>query len=454
MQNVINYINSNKEKYVEELKDFLKIPSISTLEENKRDMLTAAEFVANKLTESGMENVKIIDTKGHPLVYADWLNAPGKPTLLVYGHYDVQPVDPVNLWDSPPFEPTIKGGNIYARGATDDKGQMYMHIKSVEAYFNTLGKLPLNVKFIIEGEEEIGSGNLEEFVNKNQDILKCDAVMISDTSLYGPGIPTLTYGLRGLCYMEVKVTGPNRDLHSGTFGGGVDNPINVLAEMIAKLKDSNGKIKIPGFYESVVKLTKKERENFKTLPFSEKQYAKALGVKELKGEKGFSTLERVWARPTLDCNGIFGGFTGEGAKTVLPSKATAKISMRLVPNQDPKKIGKLFKSYINKIAPKSVKVEMTDLHGAYPIATSLDDKATLAAANALAKVFGKKTVFMREGGSIPIVVTFAKKLKAAPVLMGMGLNTENLHSPNEHFNLNHFHLGILSSAYFFDEFAK
>jgi acetylornithine deacetylase/succinyl-diaminopimelate desuccinylase-like protein len=454
MENVVGYINANREKYVEELKDFLKIPSISTLAANKNDMLNAANFVSKKLSEAAMENVKIIETKGHPLVYADWLHASGKPTLLVYGHYDVQPVDPVNLWDSPPFEPTIKNGNIYARGATDDKGQMYMHIKSVEAYFKTLGKLPLNVKFIIEGEEEIGSGNLEEFVNKNQDMLKCDAVMISDTSLYGPGIPTLTYGLRGLCYMEVAVTGPNRDLHSGTFGGGVDNPINVLAEMIVKLKDSNGKIKIPGFYKDVINLTKKERENFKTLPFSEKQYTKDLGVKELKGEKGYSTLERVWARPTLDCNGIFGGFTGEGAKTVLPSKASAKISMRLVPNQDPKKIGKLFKSYINKISPKSVKVEMTDLHGAYPIATSLDDKATLAAATALAKVFGKKTVFMREGGSIPIVVTFAKKLKAAPVLMGMGLNTENLHSPNEHFNLNHFHLGILSSAYFFDEFSK
>ena len=454
MDNVVSYINSNREKYIKELEDFLRIPSISTLAANKSDMFTAAEFVAGKLREAGMENVKIIETKGHPLVYADWLHSPGNPTVLVYGHYDVQPVDPINLWDSPPFEPTIKDGKIYARGATDDKGQMYMHIKSVEAYFKTVGKLPLNVKFIIEGEEEIGSSNLDEFVGKNQEMLKCDAVLISDTSLYGPNIPTLTYGLRGLCYMEVKVTGPNRDLHSGTFGGGVDNPINVLAEMISKLKDNNGKIKIPGFYKDVVNLTKKERENFKTLPFSEKQYAKTLGVKELKGEKGYSTLERVWARPTLDCNGIFGGFTGEGAKTVLPSKATAKISMRLVPNQDPKKIAKLFKSYINKIAPKSVKLEIADLHGAYPIATSLDDKPTLAAAKALAKVFGKKTVFMREGGSIPIVVSFAKKLKAAPVLMGMGLNSENLHSPNEHFNLNHFHLGILSSAYFMDEYSK
>jgi acetylornithine deacetylase/succinyl-diaminopimelate desuccinylase-like protein len=454
MENVVGYINLNRERYVEELKDFLRIPSISTLAANKSDMITAAEFVANKLREAGMENVKIIETKGHPLVYADWLHAPGKPTVLVYGHYDVQPVDPINLWESPPFEPTIKDGKIYARGATDDKGQMYMHIKSVEAYFKTAGKLPLNIKFIIEGEEEIGSGNLEDFVSKNQELLKCDSVLISDTSLYGPNIPTLTYGLRGLCYMEVVVTGPNRDLHSGTFGGGVDNPINVLAEMISRLKDNNGKIKIPGFYDDVVNLTKKERENFKKLPFSEKQYAKALGVKDLKGEKGYTTLERVWARPTLDCNGIFGGFTGEGAKTVLPSKATAKISMRLVPDQDPKKIAKLFKSYLNKIAPKTVKVEISDLHGAYPIATSLDDKVTLAAAAALTKVFEKRTVFMREGGSIPIVVTFAKKLKASPVLMGMGLNTENLHSPNEHFNLNHFQLGILSSAYFLDEYSK
>ena len=453
MEKVVSYINSHRDNYVEELKEFLKIPSISTLAENKPDMKTAAEFVAGKLRSAGMQNVKIIETKGHPLIYADWLNAPGKPTVLVYGHYDVQPVDPINLWDSPPFEPTIKDGKIYARGATDDKGQMYMHIKTVEAYMKTEGTLPLNVKFIIEGEEEIGSGNLEEFVNKNQELLKCNAVLISDTSLYGPGIPTLTYGLRGLCYMEVEVIGPNRDLHSGTFGGGVDNPINVLAEMISKLKDNNGKIKIPGFYKDVVNLTKKERDNFKILPFSEKKYARELGVKELKGENGYSTLERIWARPTLDCNGIIGGFTGDGAKTVLPSKAKAKISMRLVPNQDPKKIAKLFKSYINKIAPKTVKLNMKDLHGAYPIATSLDDSATIAAANALSKVFGKKTVFMREGGSIPIVVTFAKKLKASPVLMGMGLDSENLHSPNEHFNLNHFQLGILTSAYFLNEYS-
>ncbi len=454
MKEVINFIESNNERYIGELKEFLRIPSISTLKDHKKDMMKGAKFVADKLKNAGMKNVKIIKTKGHPLVYADWLQAKGKPTVLIYGHYDVQPVDPIELWDTPPFEPTIRNGKIYARGATDDKGQMYMHIKSVEAFMKTVGKLPLNVKFIIEGEEEIGSDNLEEFVGKNKKLLKCDSVLISDTALYGPGIPTITYGLRGLSYMEVEVTGPNRDLHSGTFGGAVANPINVLAEMIAKLMDKNGKIKIPGFYDDVMKLTKLERDNFKRLKFSERKFAKELGVRELKGEKGFTTLERIWARPTLDCNGIIGGFTDKGAKTVLPSKALAKISMRLVPNQDPKKIAKLFTKYINEIAPRSVRVKVSDLHGAYPIVTPLNDKAAKAGAAAMSKAFGKKTVFMREGGSIPIVTTFAQKLKASPVLMGLGLNTEDLHSPNEHFDLNHFRLGIISSAYFFDEFAK
>jgi acetylornithine deacetylase/succinyl-diaminopimelate desuccinylase-like protein len=454
LKEVVDFINSHKESYVDELKEFLRIPSISTLAENNNDMSAAANYVAEKLRSAGMENVKLIETKGYPLVYADWLHAPGKPTVLIYGHYDVQPVDPIELWDSDPFEPTIKDGKIYARGATDDKGQMYVHIKSVEAFMKTTGALPLNIKFIIEGEEEVGSRSLEEFVGENQNLLKCDAVLISDTSLYAPGTPTLTYGLRGISFMEIEVTGPNRDLHSGSFGGSIDNPINVLASIISKLKDDKGKIKIPGFYKDVVNLTKKERDNFKRLPFSDKQYAKEIGVKALNGEKGYTTLERIWARPTLDCNGIFGGFTGVGAKTVLPSKATAKISMRLVPNQDPIKISKLFKSYVKKIAPKTITLNIKDLHGAYPIATSLDDKATTAAAKALSEVFGKKTVFMREGGSIPIVVVFAKKLKAAPVLMGMGLDSENLHSPNEHFNLNHFHLGILSSAYFFEEYSK
>ena len=454
MKNVITYINSNNNRYISELKDFLRIPSISTTPKHKKDMIKSADFVAKKLKEAGIQKVKVIKTKGNPLVYAEWLGAPGKPTVLIYGHYDVQPVDPLELWDTPPFDPTVKNGKIYARGATDDKGQIFMHIKSVEAFLKTAGKLPLNIKFVIEGEEEIGSRNLQNFVNKNSKLLKCDAILISDTALFGPGIPTITYGLRGIAYMEIEVTGPNRDLHSGTFGGAVANPINILAGMISKLMNKDGYITIPGFYDDVIRITKSEKENIKKLKFSEKNYAKILGVKELNGEKFYSTLERTWIRPTLDCNGIIGGFTDKGAKTVLPSKVTAKISMRLVPNQDPKKIAKLFTRYIKQITPNSVAVKVNELHGGYPIVVSLNDKATIAASKAIARAFGKKTVFMREGGSIPIVITFAKKLKASPVLMGLGLNTENLHSPNEHFNLNHFHLGILSSAYFFDEFSK
>jgi acetylornithine deacetylase/succinyl-diaminopimelate desuccinylase-like protein len=454
LKEVINYIENNRGRYVDELKEFLRIPSISTLAENKEDMQTAARFVAEKLKDAGLNKIEIFQTEGHPLIYGEWLGAPGKPTVLIYGHYDVQPVDPIDLWSSLPFEPTIVGDNIFARGATDDKGQMYMHIKSVEAYFKTHGSLPLNIKFLIEGEEEIGSTNLSVFLKNNAELLKCDSVLISDTALFAPGVPTITYGLRGLCYMEIEVTGPSRDLHSGTFGGGVPNPINVLTKIISQLVDKDGKIKITGFYDDVLKLSKKERENFKLLKFSEKEWGKAIGLKHLTGEKGYTTLERIWARPTLDCNGIWGGFTGQGAKTVIPSKATAKISMRLVPHQDPKKISKLFTKYIQKIAPKEVSIKVTSLHGGYPVITPLDDKATIAGAKAMQLAFGKKTVFMREGGSIPIVVEFANNLNAAPVLMGLGLNSENLHSPNEHFNLNHYQLGIKCSAYFLDEFSK
>ena len=419
MKDVINFIENNRGRYVDELKNFLRIPSISTLAENKKDMQTAAQFVADKLKDAGLNKTEIFQTEGHPLVYAEWLGAPGKPTVLIYGHYDVQPVDPVELWSSAPFEPTIVGDNIFARGATDDKGQMYMHVKSVEAYFKTHGSLPLNVKFLIEGEEEIGSTNLSIFLKNNIELLKCDSVLISDTALFAPGVPTITYGLRGLCYMEIEVTGPSRDLHSGTYGGGVANPINVLAKMISQLVDKDGKIKIDGFYDDVLKLSKKERENFKALKFSEKEWGKAIGLKHLNGEKGYTTLERIWARPTLDCNGIWGGFTGQGAKTVIPSKASAKISMRLVPHQDPKKIEKLFEKHIKKIAPKEVSVKVTGLHGGYPVITLLDNKATIAGAKAMQLAFGKKTVFMREGGSIPIVVEFANNLKASPVLMGL-----------------------------------
>ncbi len=454
MEDVIRYIKENQANYIEELKEFLSIPSISTLTENKADINKAAKFVADKLKQAGLNRVEIFKTEGHPLVYGEWLGAPGKPTVLIYGHYDVQPVDPIELWKSPPFEPEIRDGKIWARGATDDKGQMYMHIKSVEAFFKGRGSLPLNIKFIIEGEEEIGSENLETFIKTHTDLLKCEAVLISDTSLFKKGVPTLTYGLRGMCYVEIELTGPEKDLHSGSFGGAVGNPINILAGMIAKLQDKNGHISIPGFYDDVKKLTKKERENFKKLNFSEKKFAKEVGVNALQGEKGFSTLERIWVRPTLDCNGIIGGFTGKGAKTVLPSKASAKISMRLVPDQKPAKVSKMFKKYIQKIAPKSVKVTVKDVHGASPSLTPLDSPATLAAAKAMEKAFGKKTVFIREGGSIPVVNVFGSKLKAPVVLMGLGLDSENLHSPNEHFDLNHFKLGIMSSAYFFDEYSR
>jgi len=454
VKQITDYIDKNKNNYINELKDFLRIPSISTDPNNKEDINRCAQFVKSKLIDAGLNKVKVIKTKRHPLVYGEWLKAKEKPTVLIYGHYDVQPVDPIDLWDTPPFEPTIRNNKIFARGATDDKGQAFMHIKSVEAYLKTIGKLPVNVKFIIEGEEEVGSSSLEQFIKENKKLLKCDAVLISDTALYDVGTPTLTYGLRGLAYMEVEVTGPSKDLHSGSFGGAIANPINILAEMINKLMDKNGKITIPAFYDDVVKITKKERDNFKKLNFSDKKFAKEVGVAELKGEKGFSTLERLWVRPTLDCNGIIGGFTKEGAKTVLPSKVKAKISMRLVPNQNPKKISKAFTKYIKAITPKSVKVKVSDLHGAIPALTPLEDKATVAASNAMEKAFKKQIVYMREGGSVPIVPVFAKQLNAPVVLMGLGLNTENLHSPNEHFNLNHFQLGIKSSAYFFDEFAK
>jgi acetylornithine deacetylase/succinyl-diaminopimelate desuccinylase-like protein len=454
LKDVIKYIRDNMDNYIEELKEFLRIPSISTLPEGKKEVERCAKFVAGNLKKIGMSRVEIFKTEGHPLVYAEWLGAPGKPTVLVYGHYDVQPVDPIELWNTPPFEPTIKNGKIFARGATDDKGQVFVHFKSVEAFFKKEGSLPLNVKFIIEGEEEIGSENLSIFLKNNSGLLKCNAVLISDTSLYAAGVPTLTYGLRGISYFDVEMEGPNRDLHSGSFGGSVANPINVMAKVISKLHDKNGRVTIPGFYDDVLKLSKKERENFKALKLSDKEYAKDLGVAELNGEKGFTTLERIWTRPTLDCNGIVGGFTGKGAKTIIPSKVTAKISMRLVPSQKADKITKQFTRFIKKLTPKTVKVEITKIHSGEGSITPIDSPANIAAAKAMEKAFGKKPVFVREGGSIPIVTDFSKRLKSPVVLMGLGLDSENLHSPNEHFDLNHFQLGIMSSAYFLREYSE
>lgn len=454
MEQVVNYLKDNYDSYIEELKDYLRIPSISTLDENKKDVNKCADFVKGLLKDAGMKKVKIYPTEGHPLVYGEWMGAPGKPTVLIYGHYDVQPVDPLELWTDDPFDPVIKDGKLFARGSSDNKGQNYAHIKAVEAYMKTKGELPVNVKFLIEGEEEIGSHNLEVFLKSNKKLLACDAVMVSDTSMFAPGIPTVSYGLRGLCYMEIEMTGPNRDLHSGTFGGSVANPINELSRLIAKLQNKNNKVTIPGFYDDVLKMTKKEKENLKRLKFSERNYARDLQVKELQGEGSYSTLERLWSRPTLDCNGIVGGFTGKGAKTVLPSKATAKISMRLVPNQTPKKIAQLFKKYVKELAPKSVKIDVRELHGGKPLLVPIEDKMMDAAAAAASKAWGKKAVFTREGGSIPIMVDLYNQLNAPVILMGIGLDSDNIHSPNEHFVLENFEKGMISSAYFLEEVAK
>ncbi len=454
MEIVLNYLKDNLENYLEELKEYLKIPSVSALPAHKDDMLRCAEFASKKLKDAGMNEVKIFPTEGHPIVYGEWLEKPGKPTVLIYGHYDVQPVDPLNLWKNPPFDPVISDGKIWARGANDNKGQHFVHVKAVEAFFKTLNELPLNVKFILEGEEEVGSESLVKFLKQQKELLKCDTVLISDTSMYAKGVPTITYGLRGLLYMEVEVVGPDKDLHSGSFGGAVANPINELAKIISKLHDQNGRVTVPNFYKNVLKLSKKERENFKALKLSDKQYAKEVGVKELQGEKGFSTLERLWARPTLDCNGIIGGFTDEGAKTVLPSKVTAKISMRLIPDQDPVKIAKEFSRYVKSLAPKSVKVDVRTLHYGYGVVVPIESKAIAAGATAVSKAFGKKTFFTREGGSIPVVVDFVNQLKAPAVLMGLGLDSDDIHSPNEHFLVENFEKGLYASALFIDEFSR
>ena len=455
MDNIVKYIDENKNGYIEELKVFLAIPSISTNPENKKDVVTCANYVKDQMCRIGLENVKVHETPGHPIVYGDWLHAgDDKPTVLVYGHYDVQPVDPIELWTNPPFEATVSGDNLFARGSVDDKGQVFIHFKSIQAHLENNKTLPVNVKVIIEGEEEIGSENLEPFLSANKDLLKCDFVVVSDTAMYDHDMPSICYGLRGLAYMEVEVTGPNRDLHSGSFGGAVNNPINALAHIIAKLKDEKGKILIDGFFDDVRELTPKEKEEFKKLPFDVERYKRGLEVGDIFGEEGFSTLERTWARPTLDCNGIWGGFQAEGAKTVLPSKAGAKISMRLVPDQDPSKIEKLFMDYVSKITPASVKVKVTALHNGKPAITPIDSDAVTAAVEALKKGFGVDPVFMREGGSIPIVNSFQILLNAPTLLLGFGLPDENAHSPDEHINLNNFQRGILSVAHFYNELSN
>ncbi len=455
MVEIVNYINKNKNRFIDELKEFLKIPSISTNPENKNDVRNCAHYVEKELKTIGLENVRIYETPGHPIVYGEWLKAgEDKPTVLIYGHYDVQPVDPLNLWTDPPFTPTVCGENIFARGSADDKGQVFIHMKSIQAHLLNNKTLPVNIKFLIEGEEEIGSVNLDSFIENNKDLLKCDYVIVSDTAMFDYDVPSICYGLRGLAYMQIDLTGPNRDLHSGSFGGAVNNPINALAHIICKLKDDKGKILIDGFYDDVVNLTGKERDEYSRLPFDEKKYKQGLEIEELFGEEGYSTLERASGRPTLDCNGIWGGFQGEGAKTVLPSHAAAKISMRLVPNQQPEKIEKLFTEFVKKISPKTVKVKIKSLHGGKVAITPIDSPAIDAAVEALKKGFGKLPVFIREGGSIPVVNTFQTLLKAPTILLGFGLPDENAHSPDEHLNLSNFHKGILSISHYFNELSK
>lgn len=447
----ISYIDQNIETFKSELFDLLRIPSISAVKSHKNDVHDAAEFVKNQFEKIGLRNVTLFETPGNPVVYGDFLDAgPDKPTVLVYGHYDVQPPEPLELWETPPFEPTVRGDDVYARGASDDKGQAYVHVKAIESWLKTEGSLPVNVKIIIEGEEEIGSPNLVPFLKEHKDLLKCDMVLISDTAMFDKDVPSITYGLRGLAYMEMHVQGSNRDLHSGIYGGAVQNPLNALCEIIAALKDENGVIQIPGFYDDVLDLSPEEREAAKKLPFDEEVWKKSIGIPDVFGEKGYSTIERKAARPTLDVNGIWGGYQGEGAKTVLPAKAGAKVSMRLVPNQDHEKVAQLFIDHVKKIAPKGVTVQVEEHHGGHAAMTDLNFYGLKAAAQAFKDIYGKEPLFTREGGSIPIVADFKNVLGVDSILMGLGLNSDAIHAPNEKFSLKDFHRGIKTSARFFE----
>lgn len=451
-RDVFDRIERQKASYLEELKDYLRIPSISTDPDYRDDVLRCAEFLRHKMETAGL-TTRLLKTEGpgYPLVYGEWLGAPGKPTILFYGHYDVQPADPIELWRHQPFEPTVEGDLLVARGATDDKGQSFAHLKAVAAILEERGSLPVNVKFIVEGEEESGGETIEQFVIEDDgDLLAADAVFVSDSAMYGPGQPSLIYGLKGMVYMEVKVTGPNRDLHSGSFGGAITNPVNALAYIIGQLRDpQTGHIKIPGFYDDVVAMEDWERKEFANLPFDEAAYCQEIGVSEVFGEEGFSTLERVWARPTCDVNGIFGGYQGKGAKTILPGWGGAKISMRLVPNQDPDKIEEQFTDYIRSIAPAGVSVEVEAHHNAVPVRLETEGPIVEAAMAAMEDVW-TRPVRVREGGSIPIVATFSQVLNVPILLLGFGLSDDRLHSPNEKFNISNYYNGIRAVTRFLD----
>lgn len=453
MENNKQYIDQNKDRFLNELMDLLRIPSVSADSKYKADVARTAEFVKNSLVAAGADNVEICPTPGHPIVYGEKIIDPHLPTVIVYGHYDVQPPDPLDLWESPPFEPVIKDGLIVARGACDDKGQMYMHVKAFELMMKN-NSLPCNVRFMIEGEEEVGSSHLGDWIRENKSRLKGDVILISDTSIIANDIPSIDVGLRGLSYVEVEVTGPNRDLHSGVFGGAVANPIQILCEMITKMKDENNHIAIPGFYDDVKVLTAEERAELNLAPFSLDEYKKDLDINDVHGEKGYTTLERTGIRPTFELNGIWGGYIGEGAKTVLPSKAFAKISMRLVPNQSSDKITQLFADYFTSIAPAGVKVKVTPHHGGEPVVTPTDSIAFKAASKAMEETFGKKPIPTRGGGSIPIVALFEKELGLKSVLMGFGLDSDLIHSPNEHYGIFNYLKGIETIPLFFRNFAE
>ncbi len=454
MKDVLDYIDANRQRFVDELAEWTRIPAISSDPAHAADMVKNAEHLIAQVSKLGATKTELWPTAGHPAVFAEWMDAPGKPTLLIYGHHDVQPVDPLNEWISPPFEPAIRDGRMWGRGVVDDKGQVLIHVKAIESFIKARKKLPINVKLIVEGEEEIGSANLDELMRQKQKELAADFVCVSDTAMFGRGIPSLCVGLRGLMYIEVHVEGPSTDLHSGSFGGGIMNPVNALARMIARLQDDEGKILVPGFYDKVVALTAAERAEIKSLPFNEEEWRKSTGASAVFGEKGYSTLERVWTRPTLDCNGISGGFTGEGSKTIIPARAMAKISCRLVPHQEPEEIADLVTRYLEKIAPPGIKVKIVRLHGGRPYLAPTDHPVFEIAKRAFSKAFGKPTVFIREGGSIPFVRTIADVTGKPCLLMGFGQPDENAHAPNEWIDLENYHLGIKSAAHLYDELAN
>lgn len=454
VQQALNYAQNNQGRHLDELFDFLRIPSVSTRPDHAEDTQAAAEWLAESMRQAKLENVRVIATNRHPLIYADWLHAgQDMPTVLIYGHYDVQPAEPLELWRDPPFSPVVRDDYVYARGASDNKGQVFVHVKAVASYLQSVGRLPINVKFIVEGEEESGGENLAEFIPSHPDLLEANAALVSDTAIISPEQPSIVYGTRGICYIFLDVTGPDHDLHSGSFGGGVDNPINALAHIIAQLKDSDGRVLIPGFYDKVRPLTDAERELLLQSPIVPEEWLAQTGAPALWGEPEYHLVERLGARPTLDVNGIIGGYTDKGGKTVLPSVAHAKISMRLVPDQDPQEIADLFASYIESIAPPSVTVKTTYAHGGPASVTDLNIPAMQAAATAYERVFGRKPVFTREGGSLPVVGHFQRHLGLETILMGFGLPGDRIHSPNERYYLPNFYRGIETAVHFLAEYA-